>query len=52
MKRHLRFKFIFILAVILVSPYGIIGLPRSKAELIANWEKNIHLGLDFGVELT
>ncbi len=44
--KHLRIKFFFILAVILVCIYGIIGLPRSKAELIANWQKNIHLGLD------
>ncbi len=46
MNRHLRIKFIFILAVILVCLYGIIGLPTSKAELVANWRKNIHLGLD------
>jgi preprotein translocase subunit SecD len=46
MKRQLRFKFLFIIAVILVSLYGIIGIPRSKSELVANWEKNIHLGLD------
>ncbi len=46
MKRHLRFKFFFIIAVILVCIYGIIGLPRSKSELVANWHKNIHLGLD------
>src|SRR5947208_17056913 len=46
MKRQLRFKLLFIIAVILVSLYGIIGIPRSKAELIANWHKNIHLGLD------
>lgn len=46
MKRNLQFKFIFIIAVILVCLYGIIGLPKSKAELIANWNKNIHLGLD------
>jgi len=46
MKRNLRLKFFFIVAVILVCIYGIIGLPRSKAELIANWEKNIRLGLD------
>lgn len=46
MKRNLRFKFIFIAAVILVCIYGIIGIPRSKAELIANWHKNIRLGLD------
>ena len=46
MKRNLRFKFIFILVVVLVCIYGIIGLPRSKADLVANWNKNIHLGLD------
>jgi preprotein translocase subunit SecD len=46
MKRNLRLKFFFILAVILICVYGIIGLPTSKAELIANWKKNIHLGLD------
>jgi preprotein translocase subunit SecD len=46
MKRNLRYKFFFILAVILVCIYGIIGLPRSKAELVANWHNNIRLGLD------
>jgi preprotein translocase subunit SecD len=46
MQRNFRFKLIFILAVILVCIYGIIGIPRSKAELVANWQKNIHLGLD------
>jgi preprotein translocase subunit SecD len=46
MKRNLRFKFLFILAVILVCIYGIIGIPKSKAELVAAWQKNIHLGLD------
>src|SRR3954452_13382157 len=46
MKRQLRFKFLFIIALMLVCLYGIIGVPRSKSELVANWEKNIHLGLD------
>jgi protein-export membrane protein SecD len=46
MKRNLRYKFFFILAVVLVCIYGIVGLPRSKDELVANWQKNIHLGLD------
>ncbi len=46
MKRNLRWKFLFIIAVILVCIYGVIGIPRSKAELVANWNKNIHLGLD------
>lgn len=46
MKRHLRFKFFLIIAVILVCVYGIIGLPRNKAALVSNWQNNIHLGLD------
>jgi preprotein translocase subunit SecD len=46
MKRNLRYKFLFIVAVVLVCIYGIIGIPKSKAELVANWQKNIHLGLD------
>jgi preprotein translocase subunit SecD len=46
MKRHLRFKFIFILVIMLACVYGIIGLPRSKDQLIENWHKNIRLGLD------
>jgi preprotein translocase subunit SecD len=46
MKRNLRFKFFLILAVILICIYGIIGIPKSKAELVENWHKNIHLGLD------
>src|SRR5579863_6137334 len=46
MKRNLRFKFIFIVVVILVCIYGIIGLPRNKQQLIANWNHNIRLGLD------
>ncbi|HEX4168631.1 MAG TPA: protein translocase subunit SecD [Bryobacteraceae bacterium] len=46
MNRHLRLKFFFIVAVVLICLYGIIGLPTSKAELIANWHHNIHLGLD------
>ncbi len=46
MKRNLQYKFVFIIVVILVCLYGIIGLPRNKAELVANWHKNIRLGLD------
>jgi preprotein translocase subunit SecD len=46
MQRHLRVKFIFIIAVILVCLYGIFGLPTSKAQLVENWNKSIHLGLD------
>jgi preprotein translocase subunit SecD len=46
MKRNIKIKIGIIVAIILVCIYGIIGLPKSKAELIANWKKNIHLGLD------
>lgn len=46
MKRNLQIKFFFIVAVLLVCLYGIIGLPTSKEQLIANWQKNIRLGLD------
>ena len=46
MQRHLRVKFIIIIAVIVGCLYGIVGLPKSKAELAANWHNNIHLGLD------
>lgn len=46
MKRNLQVKFLFIAGVILVCLYGIFDLPKSKAELVANWQKNIRLGLD------
>lgn len=46
MKRHLRIKFFIIVGVILLCIYGIIGIPKSKSELVYNWEHNIHLGLD------
>lgn len=46
MKRHLRVKFIFIVAVILICLYGIFGAPTSSADLAANLHKNIQLGLD------
>lgn len=46
MKKNLRVKFLIIAGVILACIYGIIGLPKSKQELIANWQHNIHLGLD------
>jgi len=46
MQRNVKVKFAVIIATILICVYGIIGLPKSKDELIANWRKNIHLGLD------
>jgi len=41
-----KWKAILILAVILLCVYGAIGIPKSKAELVANWNHNIRLGLD------
>ncbi len=41
-----KWKAIVIVATILICLYGIIGLPKSKQELAANWEHNIRLGLD------
>jgi preprotein translocase subunit SecD len=46
MNRNVKIKTAVIVAVILVCLYGIIGIPKSKDELVANWQKNIHLGLD------
>jgi preprotein translocase subunit SecD len=46
MTSNLKIKAAIIVAVILVCLYGIIGIPKSKDELVANWKKNIHLGLD------
>ena len=43
---NLKWKALIILAVTLVCLYGVIGLPKSKDELTANWNKNIKLGLD------
>jgi preprotein translocase subunit SecD len=46
MDKSLKIKAAFIGAVILICIYGIIGLPKSKEELVANWNNNIKLGLD------
>jgi len=46
MTSTIRNKAIFILAVVLICIYGIIGLPKSKDELVKNWSENIKLGLD------
>ena len=46
MNRNLKVKAGIIVALILICLYGIIGIPRSGAELAANWKKNIRLGLD------
>ncbi len=41
-----KWKAIVIVATVLICLYGIIGLPKSKEELAANWNHNIRLGLD------
>ena len=46
MNRNLKIKTGIIVAVILICVYGIIGIPKSRAELVDNWNHNIHLGLD------
>lgn len=46
MQKNVQFKFLFIAGTVLVCLFGIFGLPKSKDELIANWNKNIRLGLD------
>jgi preprotein translocase subunit SecD len=43
---NLKWKALIIVLTTLVCLYGIIGMPKSKDELAANWEKNIKLGLD------
>ncbi len=46
MNRNLKFKALVIVAVILFCIYGVIGIPKSKNELVSNWNNSIHLGLD------
>jgi len=46
MPSSLRWKWIAIVAIVVGCVFGVIGLPKSKEELIANWNKNIRLGLD------
>src|SRR5438046_2612750 len=46
MQKNLTTKTIIIAVTILLCIYGIIGLPKSKAELLKNLEKNVRLGLD------
>ena len=46
MNRNLKFKALVIVAVILLCIYGVVGIPKSKAELVSNWNNSIHLGLD------
>ncbi len=46
MTSTLKFRLLAIIAVVVICVYGIIGVPKSKAELIQNWRNNIRLGLD------
>jgi preprotein translocase subunit SecD len=46
MKKNLKVRTVVIIVTLLVCVYGIIGLPKSKAELIKNFNHNIRLGLD------
>ncbi len=46
MPRAILYKVAFIVAVMLGCLYGIIEVPRSKAELLENLQKRIRLGLD------
>ena len=46
MKKNLKSRTIFIVATILVCVFGIIGFPKSLADLKQNFSDNIRLGLD------
>ncbi len=46
MTSNLKWKALIIVATTLVCLYGVIGLPKSGEELVANWKNNIKLGLD------
>src|SRR5271157_2355741 len=46
MKKNLRVRTVIIVATILICIFGIIGFPKSKAELVKNFDDNIRLGLD------
>src|SRR3954462_1398843 len=46
MQKNLTTKTIIIVATILLCVYGIIGIPKSKAELVKNLQENVRLGLD------
>jgi len=46
MQKNLKFKIALIAAVLVLCVYGIVGFPKSKEELVANWNQNVKLGLD------
>jgi len=46
MTKNLKARTIVIIATILVCVYGIVDIPKSKADLVQNFKNNIRLGLD------
>lgn len=46
MYKNLKYKALFIAAVVLACLYLVIGVPKSKEELMANIRTNVRLGLD------
>lgn len=44
--KSLKWKAALIVAITLAFLYGVFGLPRSTDDLVANWNRNIRLGLD------
>ena len=46
MPSRLRWKWILIACVLLACIAAVIQFPKSKKELVNNWNKNIRLGLD------
>lgn len=46
MNNNLKVRTLAIVAVTLVCIFFIFGIPKSKAEIIQNWNNNIRLGLD------
>lgn len=46
MQKNITARSVIIVVAILVCVFGIIGFPKSAAELKQNWENNIRLGLD------
>src|SRR5215475_1376851 len=46
MKTNLKWRAVVIVATILICAFGIIGIPKSGAELKRNFGDNIRLGLD------
>src|SRR5947207_2602802 len=46
MKTNLTWRMVVIVVTILICVFGIIGIPKSGAELKQNFSNNIRLGLD------